>query len=451
MDAFDARFARLQPRAPIPNEIEVRPPSSNERQAWSSSLGMPRTFAFVEQATELVGPLNTDALGRAIGALSQRFDILRTSYSQRDGELVAVVDPSVVVPMRFVDCTDDGGDRAQAELDRERNEGFDLSKAPLSRALLLRLGPDRHRFYLFSHHIQTDGQSDLLLQRSTNRLYRAFAAGETPALPQPRLQYRDYAHWQQEEFTDEIRAEYAAFFAQHLPPRPPPQPIAAMTPRPPGQWRFSCSRVGVNYDLELSRAIVEIARVRNTVPAVVLLAALHATLQLEGAGGSTIGMYSANRRRETIGICGLFTTLVPHHASFAGSTTFGTAIDYSRDAFTALSRHQELAPSFSAPDGALPYRVTLNYWPTYEGSTYDFDGVQAIDLASGGDKPHCIYDIEPGFYYRSDDTLRQFVRFNGELIAPAQMDAFLARFGAVLRDGIADPSRRIDKLGNTIS
>src|SRR5699024_3553651 len=70
---------------------------------------------------------------------------------------------------------------------------FDLEKAPLLRVGLIELGINRHLLLFDIHHIVSDGASSSILIHEFVQLYKG---EELPAL---RIQYKDYAVWQQEE------------------------------------------------------------------------------------------------------------------------------------------------------------------------------------------------------------------------------------------------------------
>ena len=103
------------------------------------------------------------------------------------------------------------GDRGQRSHSRRARAGarstvaapnraapFDLSRAPLLRAQLLRLDKTEHVLQLVVHHIVSDGWSMGMMARELSALYAAFVAGEpAPLAPLP-IQFADYALWQRD-------------------------------------------------------------------------------------------------------------------------------------------------------------------------------------------------------------------------------------------------------------
>src|SRR5207302_1089804 len=77
-------------------------------------------------------------------------------------------------------------------------EPFNLSQAPLLRALLLRLDEHEHVLVLSFHHIVVDGWSAGVLTRELGEVYAATVRGEQAQLPELPIQYTDYAYWQRD-------------------------------------------------------------------------------------------------------------------------------------------------------------------------------------------------------------------------------------------------------------
>nr|UXE44291.1 chondramide synthase cmdD [uncultured bacterium] len=70
---------------------------------------------------------------------------------------------------------------------------FDLAQGPLFRSSLIRLGWEEHVLLLTYHHIISDAWSHGLLLRELEALYDAFREGRPSPLPEPELQYSDFA------------------------------------------------------------------------------------------------------------------------------------------------------------------------------------------------------------------------------------------------------------------
>ncbi|MFJ7907175.1 non-ribosomal peptide synthase/polyketide synthase [Kitasatospora sp. NPDC096204] len=201
-----ATAAPDEPVPPAPRG-EPLPLSSAQRRLWFlDDLTPGGTANNTGVALRLHGPLDRDALGRALRRLTARHDSLRTTVDTVDGRLVQRVAERAEPPLRTEDlgALPAGERAATAErlLAEELARPYDLTTGPLTRLLLIRLAADEHLLLLAQHHIVTDGWSVGVLTRELAELHRAEAAGEPDTLPDPALQYPDYAHWEQHRRTD---------------------------------------------------------------------------------------------------------------------------------------------------------------------------------------------------------------------------------------------------------
>ncbi|WP_157239437.1 non-ribosomal peptide synthetase [Catenuloplanes japonicus] len=143
----------------------------------------------VQLVLDLHGPLDAQRLRAAAGALLDRHPHLRSAFWTEDVDRpVALIPDRVDPPWTLTDLSGEPG-RADAVAATERETRLDLSTPPLFRFHLLRLGPDRHRLLVTSHHLLLDGWSTAPLIRELLTLYRAPGTLPAPA------RYRDYLAW----------------------------------------------------------------------------------------------------------------------------------------------------------------------------------------------------------------------------------------------------------------
>ena len=75
-----------------------------------------------------------------------------------------------------------------------------------------------HALTLTVHHIAADGWSLGVLAGELDLLYRAFAgaAPEPAPLPEPQLQFADFARWQRDWFRGEVLERQLAYWRERL-------------------------------------------------------------------------------------------------------------------------------------------------------------------------------------------------------------------------------------------
>src|SRR5436190_1565207 len=138
------------------------PASSSQRRLWFLQQLGPESGAYnLHGALLLEGALSTASLARALSALVDRHEALRTTFVPEDGEPFQVVAPvGAPVPVPCLDLAALPADVQASALARtvhsEVARPFDLSRAPLLRVVLVRLAPARHALLLVAHHCIAD-------------------------------------------------------------------------------------------------------------------------------------------------------------------------------------------------------------------------------------------------------------------------------------------------------
>ncbi|MGX1849634.1 amino acid adenylation domain-containing protein [Streptomyces sp. NPDC055299] len=196
-DHASCRVARLEPTPPA----ETVPASHSQLRHWITSRFDATSSAYnIAVGIELTEVPDPAVLRTALDELTVRHEILRTTFSLDDGELVQRILPPRPgwVPVE-VSAAADPSRHLRAVSERP----FDTEAGPLLRLGLItpaaaEPAPDRGTvLYLVIHHLISDTWSLTLLLTELAARCRAPAAGDGPAeLPPARLQYRDYAAWE---------------------------------------------------------------------------------------------------------------------------------------------------------------------------------------------------------------------------------------------------------------
>ncbi|MGN7131733.1 amino acid adenylation domain-containing protein [Rhodococcoides corynebacterioides] len=214
MDTVAALAARLDTdagpaRVPlVPQERPARIPLSLPQQRlWFLNRLDPTSDAYtIALSVTIDGPVDRDALGRAVLDVLDRHEALRTVFPETDDGPHQVVLPIDDVRDRL-DVRDlRGATRADAVPQALRSlahRGTDLTTTTPVRAVLLRVSDTRHVLGVAIHHIAADGWSMRPLTRDLVAAYTARAAGQEPELPPLPVQYADFTLWQRRMLGDE--------------------------------------------------------------------------------------------------------------------------------------------------------------------------------------------------------------------------------------------------------
>ncbi|MBL0741387.1 non-ribosomal peptide synthetase, partial [Chryseolinea lacunae] len=148
-------------------------------------------------ARHLVGDLQVDILMKAIQALANRHESLRTVFVEQDGvarqQVIAAGDFRFQFIYEGLSDVSDPEVRSVAQQVADRS--FDLATGPLWRVAVVRSAAREHVFVFSIHHIVSDGWSVLkaLDEIFANyESYRTQSAYQQEALP---IQLKDYAAW----------------------------------------------------------------------------------------------------------------------------------------------------------------------------------------------------------------------------------------------------------------
>ncbi|HVA06934.1 MAG TPA: condensation domain-containing protein, partial [Acidimicrobiales bacterium] len=214
-------------------ELLVFPASYAQERMWVlEQLEPGRALYNVPVARRIVGEVDIEALQAALNNLVARHEVLRTSLTDIDGIVTQVVHPNVDVPLvEFgAAATDDPWSVALATTVAEALRPFDLARAPLARATLVKAGPpegtpdpdddpsDRQWvFCLTVHHGVIDGSSIELLMDELRTDYEALAGGhDIPPHATAPIDYGDYVLWQRASAMRDRETADLAFWRHNL-------------------------------------------------------------------------------------------------------------------------------------------------------------------------------------------------------------------------------------------
>ena len=140
---------------------EKLPLSFGQQRLWFLDQLEPGSAHWnIPVAVRMTGQLDVDALTRTMSEVVRRHEVLRTTFSNQDGQPLQVIRPAEPLPLELVDLGDlDAAEREAAAVelaDCLRGQAFDLAEGPLLRTKLLRLGEWEHVVVLVMHHMISD-------------------------------------------------------------------------------------------------------------------------------------------------------------------------------------------------------------------------------------------------------------------------------------------------------
>ncbi|PBJ61414.1 non-ribosomal peptide synthetase, partial [Mycobacterium avium subsp. hominissuis] len=183
----------------------VVPLSFAQNRLWFlDQLQGPSPVYNMAAALRLDGPLDTEALGAALGDVVARHESLRTLFAAPEGRPQQVVLPAERADFGWevVDASGWSADQLDEAIGATARYTFDLAAQIPLRAELFRLRDDRHVLVAVVHHIAADGMSIAPLVRDLGAAYARRCDGRGPDWTPLPVQYVDYTLWQRAQFGD---------------------------------------------------------------------------------------------------------------------------------------------------------------------------------------------------------------------------------------------------------
>ncbi|WP_434348439.1 amino acid adenylation domain-containing protein [Myxococcus virescens] len=355
------------PRAtpPLVRASRSTPPplSFAQQRLWLLAQMEPGSAAYNMPGTlHLLGRLDTAALEFALSELTRRHEILRTRLLERDGEPVQLIEPAVKLPFEVDDlrALPPGQREARAEelVRAEAARPFELSRAPLMRARLLRLGEEEHRLVVVLHHIVCDAWSLDILFRDLAEFYGARSAGREAALPALEVQYADFAVWQRGWLDDEVRERQLAHWRTTLEGAPAELELP-LSRQPRSSVPGPAGVVRRPLPAPLMASLHALCHAEGATPFMAMLAAFEALLYRHtGQRDLVVGTPVAQRPHQALeGVAGFFVNTLVLRNHVPEHVTFQQLVARVREvALTALA-HQDL-PFEKLVEAVRPVRAS---------------------------------------------------------------------------------------------
>ncbi|SDK75218.1 amino acid adenylation domain-containing protein/thioester reductase domain-containing protein [Actinopolyspora mzabensis] len=398
-------------------------------------------------AVRLRGGLDEPTLQRAVDTVVARHETLRTALVELDGEPVQAVRPELTLPVETLDLDEE---RLAPTIRTILGRPFELSRSPLARVTLVRVGEDDRVLLVTFHHAISDMWSGTIFFRELAHCYAALLDGDSPRLPELPVQYGDYAAWQGEQQHSDAVLDQLAYWRGQLAELPVLN-LPTDHPRPPVQT-FRGATTSLTLPTELTDRLDELGDEHGASRFMTLFAGFSALLsRYSGQSDVAVGSpYAGRDRPELENLIGFFVNNLILRADLSDDPRFSELLTRVRE--TCLQAYanpdvpfeqlvDELQPARDLSRSPLfQVMFMLGNVPTTELS---FGGLSAepLDLDPQVAKFDLFLSITP-----VEDGLRAELEYNTDLFDEATAERMLAHLHTLLNSAATDPKQRIGEL-----
>lgn len=375
----------------------------------------------------------------AFGVVAARHESLRTAFLVDGGALMQVVRLDVDLSVHAVDLRGEDP-AAQQRLCEETAvrlvfEPFDLGRAPLWRAAVLRVADDGWHVVFVAHCAVFDAESGLNLHAELTELCAASEQDRDAKLPDLPVRYSQYAQRQRARIDGAEGRALLDHWAERLRGLPSVHALPLDRPRP-ARRTFAGADVRAALPGPALRAMPTAAREYQVSEYAVLLAAYTALLhRRSGRSDIVVGVPAAGRDgSELRPLIGMFVNMLVLRVDVGGDPSFAQLLGRVSERIREAHDHQELpfqtaVEQFcgSRPVGVAPlYQLAFNLLTT-----------RGFGPASTTAEDELLLEV-------AGDTVR--LEYNTALFDAATAQGLLDDYLAVLSAGLADPATPLSEL-----
>ena len=452
-------MARVQPRDPTPEGRDASPLSWAQERVWlGHELSCDPAQFNIPMVLRLVGELIPQALMQSVDAVIERHEILRSTYSLLDGELVQTPIPAKRPSGTFIDLAElprgEAVHVAEAVARAEASRPFDLPHDLMLRSTLLKISATEFYMLLTRHHIASDGWSLGILLRELTICYRAFCTGRPALLVELPIQYADHARSQRSSI-DFAEVERCLQYWQGQLAGADPKLFEVISDGPDFK---TGAVVHVPLQSDVTSALREWCRGSGVTLFQALLAAFAVVLYHHTGRADLVIVtdYSQRNGKATEGLIGTFVDRLPLRLRVNGDSDLWELARHAGDVTFAAFAHASapfaqivalLQGSQSAgADGSIQTLFGFHAAPNHAPyRALKLPGLQCAELLD-------ITVTNSGFplgLYVTDaqDALLLEARYDRRYFSAAHVRQLLRRFESVMRLGSAPSAPRVGQLG----
>ncbi|HEX2223889.1 MAG TPA: condensation domain-containing protein, partial [Thermoanaerobaculia bacterium] len=446
---------RVLPIHPAPRDEAPSLSFSQERLWFLDQLEPGNSVYNLPTALRCKGEIQKPVLDWTYTEVVRRHETLRTTFPVLDGRVRPVIHPPapLIVPLVDLRALPEGGREIEARrlLGEEARQPFDLGCGPVVRVLLLRIKREEHLLLSTLHHIAADAWSMWVFVQEVAAIYGASWQGLASPLPEPRIQYRDFARWQRQTLDGERLQRLISHWRERLGETREVLALPVDRPRPAVQTtRGGLKRA--SFSASLSAAVQALGQRENATVFMTLLTGFQALLyRYTGQEDLSVGTLIANRDRveiETLIGCFINTLVLRHRLS--GRNPFQGELarvrEVTLDAYANPDLPFEKLVEELRPERDLsrpPLCQVLLVFQNVPQQVLELPGV-SLQLV---EPDHAASPFDMAWYFEErEGILFCTAEYNLDLFDGTTVQRMMGQLGLLLAGAACDPQQALDDL-----
>ncbi len=441
---------------PQSRENNTFPLSFSQQRLWFLDKLEPGSPLYnIPAVLRLKGNLNISALEQSFQEVIKRHEVLRTIFSEENGEAVQVVSETFSFQINQIDLNTIPKTERDQTLQRyaaeESVKPFQLSSGPLLRVSLLSFSDSDHALLVTMHHIVSDNWSTGIFVHEIMQLYSAFVQGQQPQLPPLAVQYADFAAWQRKWFKGKTMDDQIAYWKQALQGIPPVLELPLDKPRPAYQT-YNGDFKTFTVTNETTEGLKNLSRHQDVTMFMTLLSAYYVLLHRHaGQDDICVGSPIANRnRKETEPMIGFFVNTLVLRGALHGNPTFNELLQRTKESTLGAYAHQDL-PFETLVEELQPER-DMSHSPLFQAmfvlnnapmEKLELPGLElsVVEIENKTSKFDLILNV-----LEDENGLQCKIEYNTDLFEAATIERMSRHYQILLGNIVESPDQPIGRL-----
>jgi amino acid adenylation domain-containing protein len=398
---------------------------------------------------KLEGHLDAVSLELAIREVVNRHEILRTVIKEHDGHGFQFVKPAGQWELAKTSSANDA--ELKSYISTLIEKPFDLSADDMLRAELIRVSDNSHVLVMVIHHIASDAWSLPIIVDEIATLYSAYSNGNQLHLPEPALQFADYALWQRDNLLEEKVEEKLQYWKSKLQDVTPLQLPADFT-RPTGNSSKGAT-LTFNIDQQLSNNLQLLSQEQGATLYMTLLSVFNILMyRYSGQDDICVGTSIAGRPNpELERLIGFFVNTLALRNQVKSDESFTNLLSQVKQTTLEAYEHQEVP--FEKVVEAVVKERTAGVSPLFQvmlvlGNTPTVPELKLSGLELiGFDYEQSAVKFDLTFFVsETPEGLQCAVQYRTDIFSAVRIETMVAHFCTLLASAVAGPEMQVGKL-----